>query len=237
MVSRSFANRYFPGQSAVGRRLHALGWRTIVGVAADVRQRNLDAQPPMQIYMPLWQASSGSADLVVRTSLPPERAASTLRALVRSLDPALALVDARTMGQLVSEAGAERRFQTLVLTAFGGIALFLSMVGLYALMAFAVQQRTAEIGVRMALGAQRSGVMWMVLKQGASLWLGGMAAGFAGAWSVTRWLSSLLFEVQPADPPTFLAVAILFFAVAVAACCVPAQRATQVDPAIALRYE
>jgi putative ABC transport system permease protein len=237
MISQSFAHRFFPGQSAVGRRLRASGWRTIVGVVADVRQKSLDMPPPMQVYLPLWQDSSDSADLVVRTSLPPERVASTLRGLVRGLDPALALADTRTMGQLVSEAGAGHRFQTIVLTAFGSVALFLSLVGLYSLMAWTVQQRTAEIGVRMALGAQRRGVMWMVLKQGAGLWLSGMTAGFAAAWGLTRWLRSFLFEVQPTDSPTFLVVAILFSAAAVAACYVPAQRATQVDPVISLRYE
>jgi predicted permease len=237
IVSQSFANTYFPGQSAVGRRLRASGWRSIVGVAADVRQRNLDTTPPMQVYLPLWQDSSGSADVVVRTSLPPERMASTLRALVRDLDPAIALPDARTVGQLVSEAAAERRFQTLVLTAFGGIALFLSMVGLYGFMAWAVQQRTAEIGIRMALGAQPGGVLRMVLKQGAGLWLGGTAVGLAGAWAATGWLNSLLFEIQPTDPPTFFAVALLFFIVAMIACYVPAHRATQVDPGISLRAE
>jgi predicted permease len=237
MVSESFARRYFPGESAVGRRLHASGWRTIVGVVADVRQKNLDTPPPMQIYLPLWQDSADSADVVVRSSLPAERMAAALRGSVRSIDPALALADARTMDQLVSAASAERRFQMLLMTAFGGIALFLSLVGLYALMAWQVQQRTAEIGVRMALGAQRGGVMWMVLKQGASIWLAGMAAGFLAAWGLTRWLSSLLFEVEPTDPATFLAVAVLFCAVAVAACGVPARRATCVDPVISLRYE
>jgi len=157
--------------------------------------------------------------------------------LPQNLDPALALSDARTMGQLVSQAAAGRRFQTAVLTAFGAIALFLSLVGLYALMSWSVQQKTGEIGVRLALGAQRSNVMRMVLREGATLWLCGMAAGLVVAWSLTRWLRSLLFEVQPTDLPTFLAVAVLFVAVATAACCLPARRATQVDPAISLRYE
>ena len=122
----------------------------------------------MQIYSPFWQTPTGSAAIVVRGTLPAERSASTLRGLVRSMDAALAVADLRTMEQLVSEASAERRFQTLVLTAFGGISLFLSLLGLYALMAYSVQRRTAEIGVRMALGAQRSAVMGLVLRQGAN---------------------------------------------------------------------
>jgi putative ABC transport system permease protein len=156
---------------------------------------------------------------------------------VRGLDPAVALADVRTMSQLVSGATAERRFQTLLLTAFGGVALFLSLVGLYALMAYSVQQRIPEIGIRMALGAQRSSVMRLVLQQGAALALTGIALGCVCAWALTRSLASLLFEVKPTDGLTFVGAAILFCVVALAACYLPARRATRVDPMIALRYE
>ncbi len=156
---------------------------------------------------------------------------------MRDLDPAVAVADVRTMSQLVSEATAERRFQTILLTAFGGVALVLSLVDLYALMAYSVQQRTAEIGIRMALGAQRSSVLRLVLKQGSTVALAGIALGVGGAWGLTRFMTSLLFEVKPTDAPTFLGVAILFCAVALAACYVPARRATRVDPMVALRYE
>jgi putative ABC transport system permease protein len=237
IVSRSFERRYFPGRSALGRRVHTSGWRTIIGVVADVRMRELDTTPPMQFYLPLWQAPSGSVAVVVRGALPPERTASALSGLVRNMDAAVAVADVRTMGQLVSEASAERRFQTLVLTVFSGISLFLSLLGLYSLMAYTVQRRTAEIGIRMALGAQRSAVMGLMLRQGATLWLAGIALGLACAWSVTRWMRSLLFEVQPTDPLTFVGVTTLFCAVAAIACFVPAQRATRVDPVISLRYE
>jgi predicted permease len=238
IVSRSFERRYFPGRTALGRRVRANGWQTIVGVVADVRMRELDIAPSMQIYSPLWQQSpAGSVSFVVRSALPPERIASALRSLVRNMDAALAVADVRTMEQLVSEASAGRRFQTLVLTLFGGIALFLSLSGLYALMAYTVQRRTAEIGIRMALGAQRGAVTGLVLRQGAALWLGGIALGFAGAWSVTRWMRSLLFEVRPMDPLTLAGVAALFFAVAAIACYAPARRASRVDPVISLRYE
>jgi putative ABC transport system permease protein len=237
IVSRSFERRYFPGRSALGRRVHTSGWRTIIGVVADVRMRELDTTPPMQIYLPLWQAPTPSVAVVVRAGLPPERTASALSGLVRNMDAALAVADVRTMGQLVSEASAERRFQTLVLTVFGGISLFLSLVGLYALVTWSVHRRTAEIGVRMALGAQQRAVLGLVLKQGAALWLSGIALGLACAWGLTRWMRSLLFEVQATDPATFLAVALLFSAVGMAACYVPARRATRVDPAISLRYE
>jgi putative ABC transport system permease protein len=208
-----------------------------VAVVADVRMRDLGATPPMQFYSPLWQTPTGSAAVVVRGTLPLERTASALRGLVRNIDAALAAADVRTMEQLVSDASAERRFQTLVLTVFGGISLFLSLLGLYALMAYSVQRRTAEIGIRMALGAQRSAVMGLVLRQGAALWLGGTALGLASSLVVTRWIRSLLFEVDTTDPLTFAGVAMLFCAVAVLACYVPARRATRVDPAISLRYE
>jgi len=237
IVSRSFERRYFPGRTALGRRIRSNGWQTIVGVVADVRMRELDATPPMQIYSPLWQIPNGAVTIVVRSALPAERVASSLRGLVRNRDRALAVADVRTMQQLVSDASAERRFQTLVLTAFGSISLFLSLLGLYALMAYTVQRRTAEIGIRMALGAQRRSVMVLVMRQGAILWLEGIALGLAGAWSVARWMRSLLFEVQPTDWVTFVGVAALFFAFAALACCFPARRATRVDPVISLRYE
>jgi predicted permease len=239
IVNRSFAKRYFPGQSAVGRRYRNGDnvWYTIVGVVGDVHYMSLESSPPMQIYNPLWQSGANSVSMVVRTSLPPDRLASDMRALVRSLDPAVAVADVRTMSQLVSASTAERRFQTLLLTAFGGIALLLSLVGLYALMAYSVERRTPEIGIRMALGAQRGAVMRLVLQQGALLALAGIALGCACAWALTRSMATLLFEVQPTDALTFFIAAILFCAVALAACYVPARRATRVDPMVSLRYE
>lgn len=237
IVSRSFEQRYFPRRPALGRRVHSAGWRTIVGVVADVRMRGLDATPPMQFYVPLWQAPTGAAAVVVRASLPPEQTASAIRSLVRNTDPALAVTGVRTMGELVSEASSERRFQTLVLTAFGGISLFLSLLGLYALLSYSVQQRTAEIGIRMALGAQRRAIVGLILRQGMTLWLVGIALGLVCAWGVTRWIRSLLFEVQPTDPLTFACAATLFCAVAAIACYVPARRATRVDPLVSLRHE
>jgi putative ABC transport system permease protein len=191
----------------------------------------------MQVYLPLWQTGAGGGSLLVRSALPPQQISSAVHNVMRDLDPRLAVGDFRTVDQLVSEAGAERRFQMLVLTGFGAIALLLSLIGLYALMSWSVAQRTAEIGIRMALGAQRRSVMSLVFRQAANLWLWGIALGFAGAWAVSRWMRSLLFEVQPTDPPTFLAVAILFCVVAAAATYLPARRATRVDPVVALHYE
>ena len=151
--------------------------------------------------------------------------------------PAVAVADVRTMNQLVSEAMAERRFQTVLLTSFGRLSTFPSQVSLYALLAYSVRQRTAEIGIRMALGTPRSAVMRMVLKEGSILALSGLIVGIGCDWVLTRSMSSLLFEVQPLDATIFLGVPALFCAVALTACYLPARRATQVDPMGALRYE
>jgi len=237
VISRSFARKYFPGQSARGKWIHCNGKRIIVGVVGDVRQYSLESAPPMQFYLPLWQTGEWGVNIVARTNLSANRLASGMRALVRSLDPAVAIADVRTGSDLVSEATAERRFETYLLTAFGGMALFLSLVGLYALMTYSVEQRTAEIGVRMALGAQPDSVVRLVLRQGSRLALAGIALGFAGAWLAARSIASLLFEVKPTDLPTFLAVALLFCVVALAACYFPARRATRVDPLVTLRAE
>jgi ABC-type antimicrobial peptide transport system permease subunit len=191
----------------------------------------------MQFYLPLWQAPANAAAVVVRAALPPEETAAAIRGVVRNMDPALAVAGVQTMDQLVSEASAERRFQTVVLTVFGGISLFLSLLGLYALIAYSVQQRTGEIGIRMALGAQSRSIAGLILREGMTLWLAGIALGFVCALAVTHWIRSLLFEVQPTDPLTFIAVAALFCVVAAMACYVPARRATRVDPVICLRYE
>ncbi len=237
IVSRSFERQYFPGRSALGRRVHTSGWRTIVGVVADARMRELDATPPMQFYLPLWQVPTGAVAVVVRTARPPEQTASEFRSVLRNMDPALAVASVRTMAQLVSEASAGRRFQTAVLTVFGAISMFLSVLGLYGLMAYSVQERTAEIGIRMALGAQSGSVVSLILRQGMTLWLTGITLGSVCALVLTRWIRTLLFEVPPTDPLTFIGVGTMFCAVAVIACYVPARRATRIDPAISLRYE
>ena len=237
IISRSFARKYFPGQSALGKKIHTTGHRIVVGVVGDVRQYSLETTPPMQFYLPLWQTGDSPAKVVARTNLPPDRLASEMRILVRNLDPAVAVADVRTGSDLVAAATADRRFETYLLTSFAGIALFLSLVGLYALMTYSVEQRTAEIGVRMALGAQPRSVLRLILRQGSTLAFAGIALGFACAWLAARSIASLLFQVKPTDASTFFAVAVLFCAVALAACYLPARRATRVDPMISLRTE
>jgi putative ABC transport system permease protein len=241
IVSRGFERRYFPGEGAAGKRI-LYGdppkriWWTIVGVVADVRQFSLETTPPLQFYTPFWQTGARSASVVMRTARLGDRA-SDMRRLVRELDPTVAVADVRTMKEWGFATTAERRFQTLVLAAFAAIALFLSLVGLYALLVYSVQRRTAEIGIRMALGAKPGSILGLVLKQGLGLAFCGIALGTLCALALTRLMSSLLFGVKPTDVETFLAVAILFAAVSLVACWIPARRATRIDPLIALRYE
>lgn len=208
---------------------------TIVGVVPDIRQMDLESTPPLQFYAPLGNPNSLS--IVARTSLPANQLAADMRAIVHDLDPTVAVADVHTMNELVSSAQSERRFQTLLVSLFGGMALFLSLVGLYGLMSYTVEQRTGEIGIRMALGAQRANVMRLIVREGSILALAGTAIGFTCALVLTRLIASLLYETKPTDAPTFFAVVILFTATSVAACCVPALRATRVEPMIALRYE
>ena len=243
IVNRSFARKYFPGQSVLGKRFHFVDgnptptWWTIVGVVADVRHSRLEERPQLQAYLPLWQSSAAAASVVLRTSESPQVLAAAVRGELNSIDSALAVADVRTMDQLVSEATAERRFQTLLLSVFSGASLVLSLVGLYALLAYSVRQRTAELGIRMALGAQKRDVMRLVIGQGGGLAFTGIALGLVSAWMLTRLLSNLLFEVKPTDPVTFASVALVFCVVALGACYIPARRAMHVDPMVALRYE
>lgn len=243
IVSRAFAEQYFPGQSSLGKRFHFIGgdsqppWWTIVGAVDDVRNASLEEKPRPQAYLPFWQSTMPYASVVLRTTANSETIAAGVRRELSTLDPALGVADVRTMDQLVSEASGERRFQTSILSSFSSIALVFSLVGLYALLAYSVRQRTAEIGIRMALGARRGNVLRLVLKEGSGLAFIGVAVGLACSWGLTRLMSNLLFGIKPTDTSTFLGVAVLFSAVAMAACCIPARRAIKVDPMIALRHE
>jgi putative ABC transport system permease protein len=243
LVSRSFAEKYFPGQSAVGKRFRYSNgsahsdWFTINGVVGDVHYMRLAANPPPQLYRCLWQDGADAAYLLARTSLPADRVGSDLQKLVRDIDPAVAVADVHTMSELASDAAMLQGIPTAIMGGFGCVGLLLSLVGLYGLMTYFVQQRTAEIGIRMAMGAQRRSVMLMVLQQGAKLAFSGIVIGLICAWGATRFLEDLLFEIKATDAPTFLVVAALFGGVSMLACYLPARRATRIDPMTALRYE
>jgi putative ABC transport system permease protein len=182
IVNQAFAKKYFANRNPIGGRVntddHHVHWSTVVGVIGDIRHTSLEEAPAPQIYNPVAAAEDGY--IAVRSVLPPKDLATAIRSTLHSIDPNLAAGDIQTMGQLASEASARRRFQTSLLTVFAAIALFLALVGLYGLMAYSVSRRTREVGIRMALGAQRSDVLLLVLKKAAWLLGIGLICGLAG---------------------------------------------------------
>jgi len=243
IINRTMARNLFPNESAIGKRLQLVNseqsneWREIVGVVADVRYSGLDDPGEAAIYTPFAQTSFLWSNLMIRTTVPPQTLFRSVRNAVASVDPALEPANFRTMNDLVSESVAQPRFNTTLLAAFAALALLLAAVGIYAVIAYSVTQRTHEIGVRLALGARKGDVIRLVLRQGMTPALAGAAIGLAGAWAMTRLISGLLFEVSATDPATFAAVTLLLLAIALLACWIPARRAAKVDPMIALRRE
>jgi ABC-type antimicrobial peptide transport system permease subunit len=239
VVSKGFAERYFAGRNAVGGivRLGSGTGETIVGVVADVRHSNLEETPRPVVYQTMRQILESRFDMAVRSSLPPAQTAAAVRRIVREIDPELTVATVRTMEQRVEEASARRRFQAVVLTVFAAIAMFLPLVGLYGLMAYSVKQRTAEIGIRMTLGASRSRVIAMVLRQGLGWVAAGIVIGLAGALALTRLAVSFLYGVAPSDPVTFATVPLFLLLVAVTAGLIPAWNAARINPVEALRNE
>jgi putative ABC transport system permease protein len=239
IVNQSFANKYFANRSAVGGRVnvddHHVQWSTVIGVVSDVRHTNLEESPAPQIYQPV--SAAGDGYVVVRTSRPPKAVAAEIRTVLHAVDPNLAASDIQTMGQLESAASARRRFQTSLLTIFAAIALSLALVGLYGLMAYSVGRRTREIGIRIALGAERSAVMLLVLKKAALLLALGLVAGLVASWFATRAIQAFLFGVGPYDPITVLSVCGLLAVSGLIAAIIPARRAASIDPMQALRTE
>ena len=203
----------------------------------DVRHSGLEENPRPAYYESFWQSPQSPGYLTVRAAVPPQQLIGSIEKIVRSIDPSIAPEHSGTMAQLVSEATTKRRFQTVVLTVFAGVAVFLALVGLYGLMAYAVKQRTAEIGIRIALGASAARVLGMVVWKGLALVTAGLVLGLAGALAITRLGTSWLFGVSPADPLTFLLVPVLILVVALGACLIPAWKATRIDPVTALRYD
>jgi len=240
VVNEAFARRYFPGRDAVGRTVSFWGKpRTIVGVVGNERFLGPIEEPGPAVYPSLLQVPMSSLAVVVRA--PAGRDPSTLlpalRQALREVDPDVALFHVRTADSLLEEAVGSPRFRATLLSLFGGVALLLSSIGLYGLLAYAVARRTREIGIRVALGAKPRDVARLVLGQGVARCLAGLAVGGVGAALAMRLLSRFLFGVAPADPTVFAAVAALLLATSVAASYLPARRALAVDPAAALRSE
>ena len=244
VVSETMARRYWPGEDAVGKRI-AVGrirkpedWVQVVGVAKDVRQFELNAEPKPQMYLTYRQMGFfDSRDLVVKTDVDPASMAATVRKAVWEIDKDQPVSNIQTMDQILAESIARQRFSMLVLAIFAAVALVLAGVGIYGVMSYSVAQRTHEIGIRMALGAQTGAVLKLAVGYGMKLVIAGIAIGLIAAFALTRVMSTLLFGVTATDPTTFALISLLLIAVAVLASYVPARRATRVNPIIALRYE
>jgi putative ABC transport system permease protein len=241
IVNETMARQLWPGESPLGRRFWVRHdekfWREVVGVVGDTKME-LDKPAEPQLYVPYEQDQNwGLLSFVVRTKGEPTAVGASVREAVRSVDKAIATYDVKTMNDVVSASAAQWRVPTLLLTAFAGVAMLLAMLGIYGITSYYVTQRTHEIGVRMALGAQIVDVLKLVLRRAMLLVVMGVGIGVLGAAAVTRYLTSLLYGVKPIDVLTFAGVALGLILVALFAAVLPARRATKVDPLVALRYE
>jgi putative ABC transport system permease protein len=246
-LNQAAARQVFPGGRAIGQRLRLSGpdqpWRTIAGIVGDVHHRGLDRPVRPEMFIPLDQfkhfsvAQARSLTLVIRTTLDPLALAGPVRASLRAIDPEVPASQVRDMEEVVSRSVADRRLNTVLMGAFGALALALAAIGLYGVMAYQVLQRTREMGVRLALGASPDSVLRLVVSQGMRLVAAGLALGIAAAAALGGWMRTLLYEVPPSDGPTLAGVALLLMAVGGVACLMPARRATRVDPLVALRAE
>jgi putative ABC transport system permease protein len=245
IVNEAFAKRHFPNENPLGKHIKpgisAQGepiWREIVGVVKDVKHRQslgYDYEP--EYYVPHAQIQAGRMSLVVRTTNDPRSLAGAIQRQVHELDKDIPVSQIKTLDQYLGVAVAQPKFNAILLALFAGLALLLTAIGLYGVMAYSVIQRTQEIGVRIALGAQTGDVLQMVLRQGFRLTALGLLIGLAAAYALTRYIEGLLFGVGATDPLTFAGIALLLMVVALVACWIPARRAAKVDPMVALRCE
>ncbi|MBC8088874.1 MAG: ABC transporter permease [Phycisphaerae bacterium] len=244
MITAAAAQHFFPGQSAVGRTLPAMsaygdsGQRqVVVGVVRDVAQRSLDVAPVPQVFVAGAQHNMYPQHLIIRTSIDEETLRTTLKRFIRNIDPLQPLTEFSSVQEAVAKSVAPRRFNSILVNSFAGLALLLSMIGLYGLMAHAVSSRTRELGIRIALGAQSGRVLQLVLRQGAWLLLTGVVVGAALSLALSKGIASLLYGVPAQDPVIFVGAPVLLAVVGMLACYVPARRATMVNPIAALRQD
>jgi putative ABC transport system permease protein len=240
IINETMARRYWPGEDPIGKGIKGFDprgqndeWVRVVGVVKDMRSGGLDRSPIAQIYQAQGQSLDETESLVVRTDV----SAAVLRDTIRSIDKTAVLLDVSTLEGRLHEQTAPRRFQTLLLTLFAALALALAGVGIFALMHYAVAQRTKEIGIRMAVGARQVNVVRMILREGFVLVGAGVAIGLAGSIALADSIRSLLFGVGPGDPVTLAAVSLVLAGIALSACYIPARRATRIDPLLALRCD
>jgi putative ABC transport system permease protein len=240
IVNRVFADRFFPGEQAIGKRISVAGTdnqHEIVGIAGNVRQQGLRAAAVPTVYVPYRRLPETEELLILRSSLPSSALLAAAAEAVRAIDPDVPVYDAATMQERLSEALSSQRANMTLMGALAALALALASVGIFGVIAYLVNGRSLEFGIRMALGAQHRDVLRMILGHGLILALAGIAIGLGGALAATRALRTLLFEVSPSDPWTLVASAALFAVVAAAACYIPARRAVRVDPMTTLRHD
>jgi predicted permease len=243
IVDEAFAQQYWPGDTPIGKRIKpgpvqsTQPWLNIIGVVGNVKSDSLESQIVPHIYLSTFQAPSYSSVIYARTSRDPGTIGDAIRREVQAVDPDVPVYAVRTMEEVVARSMAERRFALEILGVFAVIALLLASIGIYGVMAYTFSQRSHEIGIRIALGAQRSHILRMALGEGIILVALGLAAGLFGALLLTQFLRSMLYAVKPTDPVTFIAIPSLLTSVALLACFIPAERATRVDPLVALREE
>jgi putative ABC transport system permease protein len=242
IINESFARRYFPNESPIGKRMKIGGperpdnpWMEIVGVVGDVKYAGLDVAAEPAYYEHYQQVDWADTYIVVRSSSEPRSLATSVRQAVWSLDKDLPVANVQTMEDLLSESVARPRFRTFVFLVLGTLAILLAVTGIYGVISYLVSQRTREIGIRVALGAQRRTVLSLIIRQGMSLALIGAVIGLIAAFVLTRLMTGLLYGVEATDPLTFASITILLLLVSLGACWIPARRAAKVDPLVALR--
>jgi predicted permease len=242
IVSQAMANLFWPGENALGKRFRISFTpetvRTVVGVAGDIKERGLAAlEPVTMLYIPILQENTDAVSLVIRGSGAVTRFAPAVAGVLAKLDPSLPIRNIKTMDEIVAATLSQQRFSMWLFAALAGLAFLLATIGIYSVLAYSVRSRVREIGVRIALGASSGDVLGLVIAEGMRPTAAGILIGACGAFALGGVLSKLIYGVSPADPLTFLAVALLLMLVALAACAIPGYRATRVEPVTALRNE
>jgi len=238
IVNETFVRRFWPDQNPVGKRIVVGRWpeaAEVIGISADIKNKGLAQDTQAQLYLAFPQLPWGNMNLLVRTSVLPRSISSAVRAQISAVDADQPVTDIQTVEDLVDGSRAQPRFTMLLLGILSLTAVGLAVVGIYGVLAYSVAARRRELGIRLALGAERADVLLLVVRQGLMLAAGGIAIGLAAALLLTRWMASLLYGVGAHDPATFAAAPMLFLCVALLASYLPAQRATKVDPAKTLR--